>query len=171
MGFHITTVKNLPQDLSCYFFLIGDYRNKNRINDLFREDFGVIADRIGENAAVIKQTNNSRVEQELSNALLNYVFSCSKTASFLDQFFINYPGLLITKQHPDKLTDKSVFIYIPFSILEETYASTNDLLADLVLFAKYDDKSIIVKTTKKHKLIKGISLTLTLGVISLNLDL
>lgn len=171
MGYNITTIKNLPLDLSCYFFLIGDYRNRNRINDLFREDFRVIADRIGENAALIEQTSNSRVEEELLSAMHAYMFSCSKTASFLKKYFMAYPGLLITKQHPNKLKDKSLLVFIPFSILEEVYASTNDLLSDLVSFAKLGDKSIIKKTAKKHKLIKRVSLSLTLGVISLNFDI
>ncbi|MCL2874658.1 MAG: hypothetical protein FWE29_07015 [Defluviitaleaceae bacterium] len=171
MGYRITTLRNLPVGLSCYFFLVGDYRNKNHINDLFRDDFNVIADRIGEDAAIIESTKNGQIEEELTVLLNQYIYKYSKTASFLDRFFMEHPGLLILDRHPDKISDKSLFLYLPFEILEKTYTSTNELISDIVLFAKFKDISIVKKTTKMHPLIKSVSVSLNLGVVSLNFDL
>jgi hypothetical protein len=170
MGYSITTIKNLPEGLSFYFFLVGDYRNQNVINDLFRGDFDIIADRLGEYSGIVKQTTHSRVENELIDALSGWVFSNTEASLYFEQIFMRYPGLLVVNQHPSKLTDASEILYFPFSVLEETYRSTNDLIADLVNFARYRSVDILLKTTRKHKLIKGTNLSLTLGVISLNFD-
>lgn len=54
IGYHISTIKNLPKYFTYYFFLIGDYRNHNLISNFFRDDFRIIADRIGREAVVIE---------------------------------------------------------------------------------------------------------------------
>ena len=65
MGYRVSTIKNLPKTLGCYYFLVGDYRNRSLVNDLFREDFRVIADGLGENSAIVESTESRNMEYEL----------------------------------------------------------------------------------------------------------
>ena len=135
MGYILTTLNNLPQHLNCYFFLVGDYTIHDTINNFFRDDFWTIADRIGEDAAIIRQTNYSRVEDELQTAIQKHQFSGTKISSFLDDIVCRAPGLLISQTHPDNWSEDEKFWYFPFEVLSCNYNNTNVLLSDLVDFA------------------------------------
>ena len=67
MGYWVSKLKNIPTHFDWYFFLVGDFRNHSMINDLFRDDFSILADRIGEDSAIIAQ--NSKIEYDLQMAL------------------------------------------------------------------------------------------------------
>ena len=49
--------------------MIGDYRNSSMVNDLFRDGFNIIADRIGKNNAIVQNTERGHFEWELAKAL------------------------------------------------------------------------------------------------------
>ena len=46
-------LESLPNIFDWYFFLVGDYRNHSLINNVFKDDFTIIAERLGGNAAII----------------------------------------------------------------------------------------------------------------------
>jgi len=171
MGYRIATINNLPSVFNCYFFLVGEYRNHSVINNFFREDFNIIADSIGDQAAIVQKTDNSRIEDELQGALTSFISSNSDVANYFKEIFMCYPGLLILSEHPQLITDKSMFLYIPFSVLDETYKNTNDLLFDLVSFAKSNNIDIVKKTSKRFSIIKGVSVALNLGIFTVNFDI
>ena len=152
MGYNITTLRNLPQHLGYYFFLIGDYRNESPMNDLFRNNFDQIAERLGEDAAIIKQTQKSRIEDELREAIYKRAIDRgSEISNLLECLGLEYPGLLITKKHPNLLTEKDAMIHIPFNVLEEVYKDrSNDLLRDLVMLARGRDDLIKVVSKKRR---------------------
>jgi len=171
MGYSITTLRNLPQHLGYYFFLIGDYRNESPMNDFFRNNFDQIADRLGEDAAIIKQTQKSKVEDELRAAILSRAFSSvTEISNLLDCFGFEYPGLLITKKHPSLLTQKDSMILIPFNTLEEVYKErSSDLLLDLVRLAR--GKNDLIKAVSKgrriaNKVKRGLGVNI--GLFALN---
>ena len=158
MGYWISKLESLPNIFNWYFFLVGDYRNHNLINDVFRDDFCIIAERIGSNAAIISQ--NYLLENDLQKSLKNV--ERGKLGDFLKNLETRNPGLLILDRHPHDLSDTiiskkqrnaPIIIYIPFEVLEMEYLSTNTLIADIVSFSKNENSNLIEKTSK-HGCIK-----------------
>lgn len=96
MGYWISKLTSLPSTFNWYLFLIGDYRNHNIINDFFREDFCVIAERIGEDAAIIAQS--SSLENDLQNSLKDV--ECGKLGRLFRDLEQEAPGLLMLNKHP-----------------------------------------------------------------------
>ena len=171
MGYRISTINNLPENLGCYFFLVGDYRNSSMVNDLFREGFNIIADRLGQNNAVIQNTEKGHLEWDLAKALHDVVTSKSELADYIREFESRVPGLLIMWKHPKRLTNRDAIVHIPFQVLDETYTNSTELLLDLVSFAKNENENLISKIKAHHKIIKGLSYSLNLGVFAINIDL
>jgi len=176
MGYTLTTLKNLPEHLGYYFFIVGDYENKSPINDFFRDDFKQLAGRLGEVAAVIEQARNSRMAEELTEIIRKkHYITGTKISKLLDNLQSEYPGLLITKAHPSSLTEKDGILYIPFSTLDEVYKDrSNELLRDLVTFCKGKDD--LIKAVSKgrrmvKKIISGVDVGLNLGFFSINWSL
>lgn len=101
----------------------------------------------------------------------DFLFSNTKIANYFEGIFMHYPGLFITKEHPRFLSEESVYLHFPFTVLEATYSSTNELLADIVLLSKENNHSIIKIITKKYKMIKRVGVSLNLGVISFNFEI
>lgn len=95
----------------------------------------------------------------------------SKLADYILEFEPHAPGLFITWKHPKKLTSKDAIVHIPFQVLDETYRNSTELLYDLVSFAKEENTNLISKITAHHKIIKGLSFSLNLGVFAINIDL
>lgn len=173
MGYSITSLKNLPKHLEYYFFLIGDYDNRTFINDFFRQEFNIIASRLGEDAGIIQQTRKSRIEEELSEAIKKLPFKGTNVSNFLDSVAVQYPGLLILKKHPDDLTDKDTIIHIPFATLNKVYSDSEELLIDLVKFTKGDQQlmdKINVYIKKSKKVVSGLSIGfgINVGLFTIN---
>jgi len=55
--------------------------------------------------------------------------------------------------------------------VESTYNSSSELLWDLVSYAIGIDNSLIEKTKKKFPIIKGLSVSVNIGIFALNIDL
>jgi len=178
MGYKITTLKNLPKHLEYYFFLIGDYSNNALINNFFREEFDIIASRLGEDAGIISQTRKSKIEHELTMAINKqiekHLFSKTALSDFFNSIERQYPGLLILNKHPDNLTDKDTIIHIPFTTLNSVYSNTDELLTDLVEFTR-GNKQLLEKIKKwikqNKKIISGVSIGINVGLFSINFEL
>jgi len=99
MGYWISKLKSLPSTFDWYLFLVGDYRNHNIINDFFRNDFCIIADRIGEDAAIIAQNNS--LEDDLQKSLKDVEHG--ELGIMFRNLEEKIPGLLILNKHPRKL--------------------------------------------------------------------
>lgn len=99
MGYWISKLTSLPSTFSWYLFLIGDYRNHNIINDFFRDDFCIISERIGEDAAIIAQS--SSLEMDLQNSLKDV--EGGKLGHMFSDLEQEAPGLLILNKHPRNL--------------------------------------------------------------------
>ena len=171
MGYCISTLKNLPKHLDCYFFLIGDDRIQTFVNDFFRNEFDVIASRLGEDTGIIRQTRKSKVEDELNEAISKHQFKGTVVSDFLDSVSSQYPGLLILKNHPDNLTEEDIIIHIPFTTLNKVYGDKEELLVDLVGFAE-GNQELMRKISKwvqgKNKVIAGLSVGINAGVFAIN---
>jgi len=146
MGYWIQDLKNVPVGHDWYFFTLGEISNHSMINDFFRDDFIVIAKRIGTNAALIAQ--NEQMENAFQHLLSDW--SCKGVnkervlLEALEDLRRRSPGLIILNTHPKNFNiDTDTFIYIPFSLLEQKYHSTNDILRDMVSFAKNENKHFI----------------------------
>lgn len=63
VGYWISKLESLPNIFDWYFFLVGDYRNRGLINDVFKNDFSIIAERLSKNAAIISE--NHLLEHDL----------------------------------------------------------------------------------------------------------
>lgn len=100
MGYWVSKLKNIPTHFDWYFFLVGDFRNHSMINDLFRDDFSILADRIGEDSAIIAQ--NSKIEYDLQMALKD--IQGGALGEMIKNLEHRSPGLLIINRHPSKLT-------------------------------------------------------------------
>ena len=61
MGYWISKLESLPNIFDWDFFLVGDYRNHSLINNVFKDDFTIIAERLGGNAAIISQIGRAHV--------------------------------------------------------------------------------------------------------------
>ena len=171
MGYDISALKNLPKHLDCYFFLIGDYRIKTRVNDLFREEFDKIASRLGDDAGIIRQTRRSKIEPELTEAICKHQFKGTDVSNFLDSVSSQYPGLLILKVHPDLLTERETIIHIPFTTLDEVYEDNEELLMALIGFAKGNQalmRKIYKWVQKTRKAISGLNVGISVGVFAVN---
>ncbi len=173
MGYKISTIKNIPAGLDCYYFLVGDYRNSTMVNDLFREGFDILAERVGQNNAIIANTNstNNYLEWSLVKALHDVAASGTEISKYIREFSVHIPGLLITRKHPNQLTEKDTIIHIPFQILENAYSNSTELLIDLVAFAKYENQDLIAKVKKHAKRVEGLSFSISLGFFAINIDL
>jgi hypothetical protein len=174
MGYEISTLKNLPTHLEYYFFLIGDYRNETIINNFFNKEFSVIANRLGEKSGIIKKTQNSKIENELNNAIKKHQFKGTVVSDFFDAVSYQYPGLLILNKHPDHLTEQDKIMHIPFVTLHGVYSdNTQELLDDLVGFAhgQYQLKEKI-KTwiDREKKIISGFSMGINIGIFAINFE-
>lgn len=99
MGYWISKLQHLPTNFEWYFFLIGDYRSKSFVNDLFRDDFQIIADRLDEQSAIIAR--NRSIEDSLQQSLKDV--ERGKLGRMLHDLEDNSPGLLILNKHPHKL--------------------------------------------------------------------
>lgn len=106
MGYWVSKLKNIPSSFDWYFFLVGDYRNHNIINDLFRDDFNIIAERIGSDAAIIAQ--NRLLENELQSALKNV--GGGELGKLFRNMERNNPGLLILNKNPIDIQSFNDFI-------------------------------------------------------------
>lgn len=171
MGYRISTINNLPENLGCYFFLVGDYRNSSMVNDLFRDGFNIIADRLGQNNAIVQSTDRGHLEWDLTKALHDVMMSESELADYILRFESRVPGLLIMWKHPKQLTDKDAIVHIPFQILDETYTNSTELLLDLVSFARKENSNLISKVKRNHKIINGFTFSINFGIFSINFDL
>lgn len=69
-----------------------------------------------------------------------------------------------------ELVEGASLVYIPFSILEKTYDDVNELLADIVAFAKDDDRNLIRNTSRIGGVMRHISASINLGIIAINID-
>ena len=171
MGYRISTIKNVPANLGCYYFLIGDYRNSTMANDLFRDGFNTLADRLGQNNAIIENTERGHLEWDLARALYQKVTQDTPLAEYLLQFESRVPGLLIMWKHPSVLTERDRIIHIPFQVLDESYNNSTELLLDLIAFAHQENEELMRKTKKNYKIIKGLSFSVSLGIFALNVEL
>ncbi len=155
MGYWISKLESLPNIFDWYFFLVGDYRNHSLINNVFKDDFTIIAERLGGNAAIISQSN--LLECDLQDSLKD--IKSGELGAFLKDLEERRPGLLILNIHPKDLCHLDLFktgtrertpviIYIPFEALEIAYTSGNDLIADIVAFSKDQHDNLIKKTSK-----------------------
>lgn len=168
MGYRISSLNNLPSNLECYYFLIGDYSFDSTVNNLFRNSFRSLADALGENIAIIEKTNNGKLERDL----LNTLYTNPNLMETIEKWERNTPGLLIMWCHPSNLTDNESLVYIPFLTLADVYdTNVNALFADLVSYAKYENTNLIDKIKDKHRIIKGVSLSVNLGIFAINIDL
>lgn len=100
MGYWVSKLKNIPTSFDWYFFLVGDYRNHSFINDLFRDDFAVVSDRIGDKSAIIAQ--NNMLEEDLQRALKD--IKNGKLGKMIRELEERSPGLLVMNKHPSMLT-------------------------------------------------------------------
>ena len=117
MGYRISSLNNLPSNLECYYFLIGDYSFDSTVNNLFRNSFRSLADALGENIAIIEKTNNGKLERDL----LNTLYTNPNLMETIEKWERNTPGLLIMWCHPSDLTDNESLVYIPFLTLADVY--------------------------------------------------
>jgi len=176
MGYDVFTIKNLPKHLDCYFFLIGDYRIRTLVNDFFRDEFDVIASRLGKDAGIIRQTRKSEIEKELNEAICKHQFAGTDVSNFLDSVAAQHPGLLILKKHPDQLTEHDIIIHIPFATLNKVYGDKEELLVDLVGFARGNQElmskiSKWVQTQNKtivKKFFAGLGVGINVGIFAIN---
>lgn len=172
MGYTISSVKNLPTHLGYYFFLIGDSRIKTLVNDFFRDEFDVIASRLGEDAGIIRQTRRSGVEEELNEAIRKHQFKDAAMSAFLESVAFQHPGLLILKKHPNELTEKDTIIHIPFATLSKVYQDKEELLVDLVEFTRGNNelmRKISEWVRAQNKIISGrLSVGINVGVFAIN---
>lgn len=106
MGYYISKLESLPNIFDWYFFLIGDYRNHSLINDFFRNDFSIIADRLGEGSAIIAQ--NCKLENQLQNTLKD--IENGALGLMLSECEKHAPGLLIINKHPLQLNHFNEFM-------------------------------------------------------------
>ena len=100
MGYWVSKLKSIPTHFNWYFFLVGDYRNHSLINDLFRDDFLVLSDRIGEDSAIIAQ--NSSLEADLQDALKD--IKGGTLGHMINELEQRSPGLLVINKHPSMLS-------------------------------------------------------------------
>ena len=107
MGYWVKSVRNIPTHFDWYFFLVGDYRNHSFINDFFRDDFMIIADRIHENTALIAQ--NSHLERDLQNSLKDA--ENGKLGWMISKMEEKSPGLLVINKHPSLLNNLNEIMY------------------------------------------------------------
>ena len=99
MGYWISKLESLPNIFDWYFFLVGDYRNRGLVNDVFKNDFSIIAERLDGNAAIISE--NHLLERDLQDSLKD--FERGKLGVFLSDLEKRNPGLLILNKHPNDL--------------------------------------------------------------------
>ena len=163
MGYWISKLESLPNIFDWYFFLVGDYRNNSLINNVFKDDFSIIAERLGRNAAIISQ--NNLLERDLQYSLKSS--EKGELGAFFKDLEERKPGLLILNKHPRDLChldllrtgtreDAPVIIYIPFEILEIAYTSGNVLIADIVAFAKDQHDNLIKSVSKFGRITDSI---------------
>lgn len=154
MGYRIRSLNNIVPDLDWYFFLVGDYRNQNVINNLFNQDFDVIADRIGRKSAIVKDFGRYELDQELIYWLT--INDQIKLANFIESNESRTPGLLIIDCHPKNIRDDSKVAYISFDILESTYKSTNELIKDIVDLSNRNGTALLKKTSFGRHVVKSL---------------
>ena len=179
MGYWISKLESLPNIFDWYFFLVGDYRNHSLINNVFKDDFSIIAERLGGNAAIISQ--NSLLECDLQDSLKD--IENGELGAFMKALEERTPGLLILNKHPKDLRhldlfrartreDAPVIVYIPFEILEVAYTSGNVLIADIVAFSKDQHENLIKKTSKfgriRDSIDKSVLKRKEVGIVTIN---
>lgn len=176
MGYWLSQLKNLPVGFDWYIFILGEMRNHSMINDFFRDDFSVISEAIGSDAALIAQSE--KLENDFQFLLNKWSEADEKSrrrkvANVLENLRTRSPGLILLSKHPNEFKIKcDKFIYIPFSIIEKEYSSKNAILEDIRSFAKNENSNIVKKTIGKtfFNRIKP-SISLGVGVIAINFDL
>lgn len=168
MGYKTRSLKHISEKMEWYFFLLGDFSNKNVINDVFNHDFDIVARRLGIKAALIKDFGGGEIREELIEML--WKKDQIKLASFILKQEKECPGLLIMNCYPKYLDDNSQIAYIPFEVLEKTYTSTNELIRDIVNLSENKNKDLIKKTSYERQVLKHISghIGIGLGILSIN---
>lgn len=173
MGYRITTINNLPSTLHCYLFLTGDYSTSTMANDLLRDSFDHIADRLGEHGGIIQSTHNSRMDYELQEALHNCIMNEKAFGIYKKMYQKNEPALIITRKHPANLTKGDSVLIISLITLDKSYNNSSELLMDLLAYANNENNNLIskLKIKNKRKIIKGFSFSINLGVFAFNIEL
>ena len=125
------------------------------MNDFFNDNFDIVAEKIGVNAAIVKQLPNSTIEWQLEHTLGK--LENSGLASVLSQLERKKPGLLMINGHPFDLTPESKVVYIPFALLSRVYQDRMDELArDIECFAKNQNDDLLSKTSRCRRAITNL---------------
>jgi hypothetical protein len=174
------SIEKIGRGYRHYFLLLaGKYEVNTVINSFFNENFKLIGSAIGENAVIVRRATEGRIERELR--LLYSYYSYRGTMGSVIPELINEalqdeykPGLLLSNQHPTEFNDNGKIAYVPYSALDKAYPDKQELLSDLVRLAKSDDYAILTKTSdtsENTKKVKGYTVSLNLGVVSLGVNL
>jgi len=134
MGFIGKHLEKLDVRYGLYFFLLGDDRVSDHVSDFFRDRFELIAERIGENATIVKSYQGSLIPEELFEAIRLLDRSDGETVERIIRGVVEQsPALLILKKHPNCLTNTEEIIdCIPFTLLSDLYSNNINLLNALI---------------------------------------
>ena len=170
------SIERIGRGYHHYFLLLaGKYEVSTPISKFFNENFKLIGSAIGENAVIVRRTDEGRIEREL-RSYYRYNFTKDNiiheiiNKALQDEY---RQGLLLANQHPTEFNESGKIAYISYAVLDKTYPDKQELLSDLVKLAKNDDYAILAKTTtfEKTEKVKGYTVSLNFGIVSFGINL
>jgi len=164
-----------------YFLLLaGKYEISTEISKFFNESFSIIGSAIGENAVIVRRATEGKIERELRYKYNYYNFRNVQNkivpdvieAALKDEYS---PVLLLSNQHPAHFNENGKIACISYSALDKAYPNKQELLSDLVKLAKNNEYTVLTKamkmdTAENIKRVKGFSISVNLGIVSLGID-
>lgn len=137
MGYVLNDLANLPIDDNVHFYIFvvnGQYREP--LYEMMEQNFTKIAAAIGSHAVIAVGTNPKQFTTTVAKAYLGEGHSDPGFARLL-------PALLITNEHPERLTKDSMRLVVPLADAEKRMGGWHQFFDALGRFARAEDDDFL----------------------------
>jgi hypothetical protein len=149
MGYQLSSLASLPIDdnVNFYVFVInGQYQEP--LYGIVQQNFASIARSIGRNAVIAQGLNPAIFTEELAAKYLGNNFEAY--SRFL-------PALLITDAHPDRVTSKSLRLFVPLREAEQRFGGWPQFFKLLAEFARGESDQFARQFKEKEDWLKDVN--------------
>lgn len=167
MGYVLNELANLPVDENVHFYIFvvnGQFREP--LYDVIVQNFMEIARSIGSNAVIAVGTDRQGFTTSVAKKYLGDGNSDNTLNNML-------PALLITNDHPEKLTTGSLRLVVPLRDAEERFGGWHQFFSSLSRFVRREDDEFIRRFEAKENLLEAANKVIEMkpGIFGFSLNI
>lgn len=148
MGYVLNELGNLPVDENVHFYIFvinGQYREP--LYEMIERNFVDIARSIGGHAVIAMGTDKLQFTTSVAS---RYLGDGNSDASFIRLL----PALLLTNDHPDKLTKDSLRLIVPLREAEARFGGWHQFFEALASFVRQESDEFVRRFEEKESLME-----------------